>query len=313
MSPAWRRYGCAAAAGLCAGWWAGCQTVREIGELGAGIAVSTGAITEEQGESFKRGFGAAVTAFEKLTPENEYYIGRAVIADLLGRKQDGRARYPVLDRPDLNRYVNRLGQALALLSDRPETFGGYRFLVLDADEINAFAAPGGLIVITRGMVRCCRSEDALAAVLAHEIGHVQLAHGLHSIEKSRFTGAWTTVLAEAGKTFGSRELAEAVKAFEGSISDVTQTLVVDGYSRGAERDADAAAVAILRRAGYDPHALIDMLGQMEQRLKPDGLDFNKTHPPPAVRIRDLRAKLTEAPAPPHAGRKQRFDRMTKGV
>lgn len=313
MSPAWKRYGCAAAAGLCAGWWAGCQTMREVGELGTDIAVAAGAMTEEQGDSLKRSVNATVTAFEKLTPENEYYIGRAVIAGLLGQKQDGRARYPVLDRPDLNRYVNQLGQALALLSDRPETFGGYRFLVIDADEINAFAAPGGLIVITRGMVRCCRSEDALAAVLAHEIGHVQLAHGLHSISKSRFTGAWTTVLAEAGKTFGSRELAEAVQAFEGSISDVTKTLVVDGYSRGAERDADAAAVVILRRAGYDPHALVDMLEQMQQRLKPAGMDFAKTHPPPAARIRDIRAKLTQAPAAPHAGRKQRFDRMTKGV
>jgi beta-barrel assembly-enhancing protease len=313
MSPTWKRYGGAAVIGLCAGWWAGCQTVRELGELGADIAVGAGVLTEEQGASLTRTTAALATAFERLTPENEYYIGRAVMAGLFGQTQNGQRRYPVYDRKDLTRYVNELGQTLALHSDRPETYGGYRFLVLDSEEINAFAAPGGLIVITRGMLRCCRTEDALAAVLAHEIGHIQFAHGLRSIQKSRITGAWTTVLAEAGKTFGPAELAEAVQAFEGSISDVTQTLVVNGYGRAAEREADAAAIAMLRRTGYDPHALVDMLGQMQPRLKAGGLDFAKTHPPPADRIREIRAKLTEAPAAPHAGRQQRFERMTKGV
>ncbi|MBP7275050.1 MAG: M48 family metalloprotease [Kiritimatiellae bacterium] len=296
------------------GLLAGCQAVKAVGELGTDIAVATGAMTEEQGESAKRTLNAAVTAAETLTPENEYYIGRSVLAGLLGKTQDGRVRYPVYDKPALTDYVNTLGQALAMVSDRPETFGGYRFLVLDSDEINAFAAPGGLIVVTRGMIRCCRSEDALAAVLAHEIGHVQHQHGLKSIKKSRITGAVTTVLAEAGKTLGGADLAEAVKAFEGSLEDITQTLVVNGYGRAAEREADAAAVQILRRVGYDPHALADMLGQMSQRLTRGGLDFAKTHPDPADRIRELRGRLSEtaAFAPPRA-RQDRFERMARGI
>lgn len=292
----------------------GCQTMKAIGELGAGVAVATGAITPEQGQSIVRTTGAVGTAFEQLTPENEYYIGRAVMASLFAQKKTGgELRYPVYDRSELTAYVNELGQALALASDRPETFGGYHVLVLDAEEINAFAAPGGLIVVTRGMIRCCRSEDALAAVLAHEIGHVQHLHGLRAIKKSRITGALTTVLAEAGKTLGGKDLAAAVQAFEGSIQDVTQTLVVNGYGRAAERQADAAAVAILQRTGYDPHALVDMLTQMKGQLKPGGLDFAKTHPSPDDRIKELRPLIKTAPETAPAARQQRFQRAARGV
>ncbi len=75
-----------------------------------------------------------------------------------------------------------LGQSLVIFSDRPETFGGYHFLLLDSNEINAFAAPGGLILVTRGMLQCCANEDELAAVLAHEIAHVEKKHGLTAIK-----------------------------------------------------------------------------------------------------------------------------------
>jgi beta-barrel assembly-enhancing protease len=78
----------------------------------------------------------------------------------------------------------------------PETFGGYHFLILDSDEINAFAAPGGLIFVTRGMLRCCDSEDAVAAVLAHEVGHVQHQHGIQTIRKPALTSAFTILAAE---------------------------------------------------------------------------------------------------------------------
>ncbi|MCX7817987.1 MAG: M48 family metalloprotease [Kiritimatiellae bacterium] len=266
---------------------AGCQTMKAVSETVAVVGVATGAVTEEQAQSIVRTGEALGSAMEQLTPENEYWIGRAVTATIL-------SRYPPLDRPNLNRYVNLVGQTLALFSDRPETFGGYHFLVLDSEEINAFAGPGGLITVTRGMLRLCRTEDELAAVLAHEIGHVQHRHGLQAIKKSRWTGAFTTIVVEAGKTLGGADLAEAVRAFEGSISDVTQTLVNSGYGRAAEREADAAAVRILRAAGYDPHALVTMLDEMKRRLRPGGLDFAKTHPDPADRIRDVLKLIGEA-------------------
>jgi predicted Zn-dependent protease len=175
----------------------------------------------------------------------------------------------------------------------PATFGGYHFLILDSEDINAFAAPGGLIFVTRGMLRCCPHEDAVAAVLAHEIGHVQAKHGLQAVKKSRITAALTTIGIEGTKTFGGEELVELTETFEGSISDITATLVNNGYSRSFEHEADKTALTILKRVGYDPNGLVDMLRVMSKRLKPGGLDFAKTHPSPASRIADIQEMIGE--------------------
>lgn len=284
----------------------GCQTIKVISEGVAVVGVATGQVTEEQAQSIVRTGEALGSAMEQLTPENEYWIGRAVTATLLNR-------YPPLDRPDLNRYVNLVGQSVALFSDRPETFAGYRFLVLDSDEINAFAGPGGLITVTRGMLKVCRTEDELAAVLAHEVGHIVHRHGLRAIQRSRWTGAFTTIVVEAGKSLGGADLAEAVKAFEGAIGDVTQTLMNSGYGRAAEREADASAARTLQRAGYDPNALVTMLEEMGRRLKPGGLDFAKTHPDPAVRIRELKAVIGPSAGQPPPERQARFAAAVRGL
>jgi predicted Zn-dependent protease len=280
--------------------WVGCQSLPAVTETVATVGVATGVVTEQQAGSIVRAGEALASAMEQLTPENEYWIGRAVAATLL-------TQYRPLDQPNLNRYLNLLGQSLALCSDRPETFGGYRFLALDTDEINAFAGPGGFILVTRGMLRLCKTEDELAAVLAHEIGHVVHRHGLRAIQRSRWTGAFTTVLAEAGKALGPAELAEAVRAFEGSISDVTQMLVHNGYGRAAEREADATAVTILQRGGYDPRALISMLQEMKRRWPSSGIGFARTHPDPLERIRDVERWIGSAPpVQPIRYRQERF-------
>jgi predicted Zn-dependent protease len=254
----------------------GCATTDVI----IGIGVSSGIITESQGESISKSTKAIAKSFEDFTPEQEYYMGRSVGAIILNK-------YKPYNNENANDYVNLLGQILSKASDMPETFGGYHFLIQDSDEINALAAPGGLIFLTRGMLRCCQHEDAVAAVLAHEIGHVQAKHGLQAIKKSRITSALTTIGLEGAKTFGGKELAQLTGTFENSISDVTSTLVNNGYSRKFERNADKAAVTILKRVGYDPNGLVDMLTVMSKKLKPGGLDFAKTHPSPASRIADI--------------------------
>lgn len=274
--------------------WSGCAAMEQVAQVGTSVAKSQGVVTEEQAKSINRSTAAIAKTQEDFTPEQEYYIGRSVGAVIVNR-------YKPYPNAQANGYLNLLGQALAQASDRPETFGGYYFLILDSDEINAFAAPGGLIFVSRGMLRCCKSEDAVAAVLAHEIGHIQLRHGIQSIEKSRQTQALTTLAAEGAKTFGGKALSDLTKTFEGSINDITSTLINSGYSRGFEQEADASAVRILSRVGYNPNALVAMLREMEGRLKPGGLDFAKTHPSPGSRINDIesivgRAALTEPPA-----------------
>jgi len=275
----------------------GCEGVAE---KGAQIAQAAGVITSDQAGSITRAGQAVEKTWQDLTPEQEYYIGRAVAAQVL-------QTYPPLDRPQANEYLNLLGQSLAVFSTRPETFGGYHFLLLDSDEINAFAAPGGLILVTRGMLRCCQNEDELAAVLAHEICHVEKKHGLSAIKQSRLTEAFSIIAAESAKQSGSEELVSLTREFEGSVGDVVKTLTTSGYSRAQERDADAAAVRLLRRAGYPEAAMITMLERMDERLTDaGGFGFAKTHPSAKSRADVLRLVTPSTPSASEATRQQRF-------
>ncbi len=286
---------------------AGCKTTALLTQVGTTVGVATGTITPDQAGSIQRGASAVGKAFEQLTPEQEYYIGRSVAATIL-------ASFAPYDHVAATRYLNTLGKALALSSDKPETFGGWHFLIMDTDEINAFAAPGGFILISRGMLRCCRNEDELAAILAHEIGHVQLEHGLRAIKKSRWTSAFTILGAEAARNLGGRELAELTAAFEGAISDVTATMVNSGYARSLEREADTVAVTIMRRVGYNPTGLVNMLTEMGQRLEKDTRGFAKTHPAPQDRVKDINRELgTPTPITAHPVRQARFEKALNGI
>jgi len=232
----------------------------------------------------KKSTSAVSKSIEEFTPEQEYYIGRSVAAVILNKYQ------PYTNQP-ANQYLNLLGQTLAQASDMPEIFRGYRFLVLNSDEINAFATPGGQIFVTRGLLRCCRNEDAVAAVLAHEIGHIQLKHGIQAIKKARITDALTTIAAESARALAPNEVAMLTETFGGAIMDITTTLINNGYSRSFEYEADNAAQTILRRLGYDPNGLVEMLVVMGKNLKSGETGFAKTHPAPQDRIDEIQQKL----------------------
>ncbi|MCL7488420.1 MAG: M48 family metalloprotease [Desulfobulbaceae bacterium] len=248
---------------------------------------------------------AGIKTFDDFTPEQEYYIGRTVGALIL-------EKYKPYDNTEVTRYVNILGQTIARASDLPETFNGYHFLVLDSNEINAFATPSGLIFITRGMLGCCADEGELAAVLAHEVGHVQLKHGLQAIKKGRFTEFGSILAMETTKALTDSEVAQLVESFEGTISDITTTMINNGYSRSFEVDADKSAAIIMGRVGYNPTSLITMLEAMDAKLQPGGRDFAKTHPSPSSRINYLAKRITteQDPETPDA-RARRFREAMK--
>ncbi|MCK9197166.1 MAG: M48 family metalloprotease, partial [Syntrophales bacterium] len=201
-----------------------CATVETMTNVATEVAVQSGTISRSQGDSISKSTRAVSKSLEDFTPEQEYYIGRSVGATVL-------VKYQGLANTKANSYLNVLGQTLAQASDMPELFGGYHFLVLDSDDINAFATPGGHVFITRGLIRCCRNEDALAAVVAHEIGHIQLRHGMRAIEKARTTEALTILAQEGAKSFGSQQVAQLTQSFGGVISDITNTMIKNGYSR----------------------------------------------------------------------------------
>ena len=215
---------------------------------------------------------------ETFTPEQQYYVGRSVAAVVLSQYQPYRNEAARI-------YVNRLGQALALASPQPFVFRGYTFMILDSDEINAFATPGGHVFLTRGIIRLAESEDDLAAILAHEISHVVLQHGMKTIKSSRISSSAVDLLATSADALTDNQIAQLAVAFSGTIDDMTQTLITSGYSRATEREADEAAVRLLAQVGYDPQGLIRVLTRMADVLQPDGHDFAATHPDPEQRIR----------------------------
>jgi predicted Zn-dependent protease len=232
---------------------AGCETV----DKGLETVGAKDAFKSETGVDADRAATAAKKlskSFEDMTPEQEYYLGRAVAAEIL-------AGTPAVGDAATVAYVNRVGQVVAQASARPDVYGGYHFFVLDADEPNALAAPGAFIFVNKGLVRACASEDELAGVLAHEVAHVARRHGLRMIQKSERTDA----LLELGvaEALESSDTAVVAKALGDLATAFTGALVKHGYSREFEKEADLDAVALLSDVGYRPQALPDLLGRLD--------------------------------------------------
>jgi beta-barrel assembly-enhancing protease len=278
----------------------GCAALVVLGGAQTGGA-SSALYTATHVDEIKKTAAAVAKTYQDITPEQEYYIGRAVAATVLHQ-------YPAYTDERANHYVNLVGHAIVEVSEKPETYGGYHFLILDSKEVNAFAAPGGLILVTRGMLRLCKDEDELAAVLAHEISHVQERHALKTIKSERLTKALSMLTAETLKVFGGVRTSLLTQALEGSVGDIASTLMHVGYSREMEREADEKAVASLARVGYNPIALADVLKEMDEHRTGGTLArFLGTHPSPGDRALRVEARVggTSVNAVPPE-RKRRF-------
>jgi predicted Zn-dependent protease len=228
-------------------------------------------------------------AARPLTDEEEYYVGRSVAARLL-------SSYSILQDQELTEYVNLVGKTVALNSDKPYTYGGYHFAVLNSKEINAFACPGGTIFITKGMINAVQNEDELAAVLAHEVAHVNHRDGVSAIQKARLTSVATLIGTQAAQRYTPAQLSQLITAFEGSIDDVFKTLVVNGYGKSQEYNADEDAISYLARAGYNPSALKDFLQRVVSEGGASGGGIMKSHPATADRIEKVEKNLPKQKA-----------------
>jgi beta-barrel assembly-enhancing protease len=249
-----------------------------------------------------KGATKASEASRPINDSEEYYVGRAVAARILGQ-------YKLDQNAKLTKYVNEVGDTVARKSSRPNPFRGYHFAVLDTEEINAFACPGGTIFVTRGLIKTCQNEDQLAAVLAHEVGHVVNKDGINSISQARWTQVFTAMGTEAAKQYGG-VAGNLVSLFEGSIDDVFKTIVVNGYSRQAESAADAVALTELTRAGYNPNAMVVLLTTMEAKGKGASSGIFKTHPPTSERLAKVKAEVGQCPeSKGEAIRTKRFKEM----
>ncbi|MDR1129282.1 MAG: M48 family metalloprotease, partial [Treponema sp.] len=263
-----------------------CQSISDAIGVTAGGAGDAGIISQDLANAGVRFSEDMDKAQEDFTPEQEYYIGRAVGTQIL-------AKYSIdSSRPDQTAYLNSILQALAVNSPKPDIYNGYHAAILDSGEINAFATSGGHVFISRALINSAISEDALAAVLAHELAHIQLQHSIKAIQADRKAQAIRAFAASStGALTGGTSLEELTNIFDKSISDAVITLLDKGYSRDQEYDADAAALEILAAAGYDPASLFDILRILDQEQPNHPGGFNATHPAPKDRLNNANRRL----------------------
>jgi predicted Zn-dependent protease len=199
----------------------------------------------------------------------EIAIGRDVAARLLGAA-------PLASDARLQQYVNHVGRWLALQSERPDL--PWRFGVLEAPQVNAFAVPGGTIFITRGLLAKMTSEAELAGVLSHEIVHVVRKHHLKAIQK----GAMASLSADAAGAALNNVNPEA----RGKLIAFGTEMYSRGLDKSDELEADRLGVVIAARGGYDAYGLPAVLQALQAMNASDSalaLMF-KTHPAPGERL-----------------------------
>jgi predicted Zn-dependent protease len=162
-----------------------------------------------------------------------------------------RARYGVVQDAAVHRYVTLVGTLLVRKSTRPAL--PFRFIVLDTDGVNAFAAPGGFIHITRGALGLMASEAELAGVLAHEISHVTEKHTVNAVQKNKLIQV------------GAEESITKNPALWNKLVDVTSDLVMAGFGRGEELESDRDGLKMADAAGYAPQGLAGFLTRLSER------------------------------------------------
>jgi predicted Zn-dependent protease len=208
---------------------------------------------------------------EKVSTEEEITIGGNLISGLLGAA-------PLVDNPELQHYVNDVGFWVASQSERKGL--PWKFGVIDSNGINAFAAPGGYVVITIGLYNLLDNEAQLAGVLAHEISHVVEKHHLNALQKNR----QVNILAKLGSLALEKD-GKDIEAANALVNAGVQ-LYSTGLDRKLEYDADLRGVVLAARAGYDPYALLDVLTTIDS-INPSAPSLAvmlKTHPPTAERL-----------------------------
>jgi len=218
-----------------------------------------------------------------LSYESERKIGEETKKEIL-------KEYRVYTSTAVHAYVDRVGQRIAYLSDRPTV--QYEFIILDNDLVNAFAAPGGFIFITRGLLESLNDEAELAMVLGHEIGHVTAYHGVQMIQKEMGQNA-LTILGTVGAAI---TLGPEAMIMVANTADLFSSLYLLGYSRDNEREADYLGLQYMLRAGYDPRAALTFLDKLkgEGPDKAQGWDlYFRTHPPLDERIKIIESMVGE--------------------
>ena len=194
----------------------------------------------------------------KISDKDERAIGEAVSAKLI-------ERFGIYQDPAVTKYVTLVGTVLAQAGTRPGL--DWKFIVVDSEGVNAYAAPGGIVHITKGALGLIKSEAELAAVLAHELAHVTEKHTINAIQKSKGMDLATDVAGSEGGLTG---------ALVDRFADVGYGIVFENmYNRDDENEADRVGAGLANKVGYAPNGLIEFLNHLAERNKgaaqPNGL------------------------------------------
>lgn len=275
--------------------------------LGAALALALGlaappsqALGRLGGASDLLNFGKkAAEANKEITEAEEIELGEGIAARLLGAA-------PLVDDEGLQRYVNRVGLWLALQTERPGL--PWRFGVMDSDNVNAFALPGGIVLITRGLYERLRDESELAGVLGHEISHVVRKDQVNAI-RSAMGREWTVSV--AGE-FTGRSDNELTRRFGQKAFQAGTEVLARGLDKKDEYDADLAGMVVAARGGYNPYGIAGVLQTLDASSAEDRrlALLMSTHPTAASRLERLEAavgaKLDGYAGAPDAGRLYRL-------
>jgi predicted Zn-dependent protease len=214
-----------------------------------------------------------VSQLREVDEKQEVEIGSGVASNLLGAA-------PLMPDAHVQKYVNQVGTWVAQQSERPNL--EWHFGVLESDDVNAFATPGGYVFITKGLLLNMKSEAELAGVLAHEIAHVLKKHHLKAIQKNAQVGLLADALSIATQNSKNTEALNR-------IAGVGTELYARGLDKEDEFDADRIGVVLAARAGYDPYGLplvLQTLANLNPQDSALALMF-KTHPAPTARLEAL--------------------------
>lgn len=202
--------------------------------------------------------------------EDEIAVGRNVTGTILGAA-------PLVNDAALQQYVNKVGRWIASQSERADL--PWHFGVIDSNDVNAFAAPGGYVLITKGLYLRLTSEAQLACVLGHEIAHVVQKHHLKVMQKQALLDVGTSFLKDK---ISKNKLTQRAVSTGAEIS-------ARNLDKSAEFEADSMGTVLAARAGYDAYGLAEVLQDMETINNNDGsvaLLF-QTHPHPDDRLAQL--------------------------
>ena len=191
--------------------------------------------------------------------------------------------YPPVRDPALLDRLDRVGQRIADVSDRKDLV--YRFAIIEEKEPNAFALPGGIIYVTTGLLEMVKSDDELASVLGHEVGHVVAKHIVKRIQGAIGLEALHVLVIASGSADPKTSVG----------MEVALASLLSAYSQADELEADRLGTGYLKRAGFQPLAAIDFMTRLRDRTFKEPLrrfSYFRTHPYFADRIRVIRSEAT---------------------